>query len=598
MTSADASGVGAATRSDRMQQAFESVWIMGPVLAVLNGILVNWGMQGEWSIERGGYTAGTGDHYVLGPEGLRQADPTRFVGDFFLDAAPEPHWFFDIVTRIGASTGDVSGTYLIYWFIGLLFFGFGAAMLAKSLAPRMAWAAGIAFTFVMFLAPWGVAGTGSPMISSPIPAVVGGYAAFLAFAALLTGRHAVTAFVATAVAVLHVQQGLVIALVLGVTVIALWIRDRRPQWWLVAGTLGSGAFVTYGLTSNSFGGAISEFVAVCDEMIPYHCSAHLWSGADVIAAIALVLLSAFSVRLMVPRESRVVWYTSVGLVGFGLLSGMFADILRIPVLGELAQGSNIYRLGAVVIFFAAWGLLAFLLRPARSRIGLVAAAAWLIVAWTYLSSGGWQFAGATGRKIYVVLGIIAVIGAAGPWIARRGAGRLRSIRPWLAPSALVGTMAVLAIAAIVGGFIVPRSLDPQYIPDDDKKEWGAAVEAVVPPGELLLHAPNAPYIRLASARGNIGDCKSVPYGGEPYRAWKKHIDALGGWETQCHSPFPAAPFNDLTAAELDDVAETYDLDYMVLEEAQLDVLPDLEGLGWSVVLEPVNDLQNYVLRRD
>lgn len=572
---------------------------MGPLIALLQGFLVNSGLQGMYSIERAGYTAGTGDHYVLGPEGLHDADPSLFTGDFFMDNAPEPHWFFDIVTAIGAST-DLSMTYLIYWFVGLAFFGFGTAMLSRYWAPRFPWIAALAFTFFMFLAPWAVAGTGSPMISSPIPAVVGGYAAFFAIAALLSRRFGVAAVMATVTAVLHVQQGLVIALVFGATLVVLWINDRRPDAWLFVGTAGAALGTVYGMLQSSFGGAIADFVRVCDEMIPYHCSAHLWGPREVIGAVALILLSAFSVRLM-PKGARPVWYASVGLVGFGLLSGMFADILRIPFLGTLAQGSNIYRLGAVVIFFAVWGLISYLIKPAKSLIDALFVLPWLFVVWVYLSSGGWQFAGAEGRRIYAVLLPLGALVAFGGWLLFRlpkGEARKMRWRRFVAPIGTAAFTLVLVIASIGGGFVVPRALDPSYIPNDDIREWGEAVEATVPAGELILHAPNAPYIRLASKRGNIGDCKSVPYGGEPYAEWKEHIDDLGGWEVQCRWPFPGEPFSDLSGTELDAVADKYDLSFVVLDETQLDVLSELEVRGWNIVLEPINDLKNYVLHRD
>jgi hypothetical protein len=587
-------------RPPRLRRALESIWLMGPVFAVLSGVLVNWGNQGLGALSRGGYTAGTGDHYVLGPEGLRMADPSRFVGDFFLDAAPEPHWFFDLVTALGASTGDVSATYLVYWFVGLGFFGFGAALLAKAWAPRFAWVAGSAFVFGMFIAPWSVVGTGSPMIASPIPAVVGGYAAFFFCAVILTGRHVLSAVMAVVVAVLHVQQGLVVTIVIAVTGVALSIRDRRPNWALLAGAVGGGAVVAYGLSRNSFGGAIGEFVQVCDEMIPYHCSAHLWGAPAVLSAVALITLSAFSVRL-VPREQRLTWYTSVGLMGFGLLSGMLADVLRIPALGALAQGSNIYRLGAVVVFFAVWGLFSYFLSPVRSRTDLVFFAAWLLVAWYVLSSGGWQVAGAYSWKLYALLVPLAILGAAAGWLSRRrevvdriGEGRT-SLASGVATAAVI---AVLVASSIAGSFITPRGLDPQYIPNDAIREWGQQVERVVPSGEIILHSPNAPYIRLASARGNLGDCKSVPYGGDPYREWQERMDDLGGWRAQCLWPFPAEPFNALTSDELDAIAQKYDVDYLVLEGPQHDALPGLLAGDWTVVLEPFNELENIVLKRD
>ncbi|MGQ7310497.1 DUF6798 domain-containing protein [Microbacterium arabinogalactanolyticum] len=566
---------------------------MGPVLAALQGFLVNSGVAGWGALEQPGYTVGTADHYVLDPGGLRAADPTRFGNDFFLSSSPEPHWFFDYVTALGAST-NLSVVFFLYWCVGLAFFGFGAAMLARRWAPRMPWIVGLAFTVLMFLAPWFVAGTGSPMIASPIPAVVGGYAAFFTVAALVSGHPRVAAVMATVTSILHVQQGLVVALVLGVTFVALWVRDKRMPVWVLIGTLGAAAGTAYGMIHSGFGASIADFVQVCDEMIPYHCSAHLWAPNTMVAAIALIVLSAFSIRLAAPQD-RLIWATSIGLIGFGLLSGMLADYLRIPALGALAQGSNIYRLGAIVIFFAVWGLLSFVIRPARTRWDAVFAVAWLIVSVTYLRSGGWQFYGADQKRIYVILLPLLFAGALAPWLLsvlrRREPVRIP------APAGVIAVAGALVVAAIFGGFIVPRPLNAAYIPDPAKREWGAAVEALVPPGEVLLHSPNAPYIRLATKRADIADCKSVPYGGKPYAEWKKRIDDLGGWATQCRNGFPTAPFNDLSAADLDRVAQRYDIHYMVLEQGQLDVLPGLEELGWSVALKPINSLDNYVLHK-
>lgn len=567
---------------------------MGPVLAVLQGFLVNSGAAGFGSLEQAGYTAGTSDHYVLGPGGFRLEDPTRFANDFFLNSSPEPHWFFDYVTALGAAT-NLSVVYLLYWFLGLAFFGFGAAILARRWAPRMSWVVGIAFTVTMSLAPWSVAGTGSPMIASPIPAVVGGYAAFLAIATMLAGHRRTAAAMATITAILHVQQGLVVALVMVVLFVTLWARDRRPAIWIGVGAVGATAGTAYGLIHSGFGASVADFVQVCDEMIPYHCAAHLWSQDTLFGAIALIALSGFSIRL-VARGDRPIWYATVGLIGFGLLSGMMADALRIPVLGTLAQGSNIYRLGALVIFFAVWGLLSFLIRPARTWPAAVIAIAWLLVAWAYLSSGGWQFYGSTGRRIYLVLLPLALVGATWPWLLKL-LRRSNGLRPPRSAGVLLFT-AVLVVAAVMGGFLSPRPLNATYIPNDDKREWGEAVEALVPAGEVLLHSPNAQYIRLATKRADIADCKNVPYGGEPYAEWKERIDDLGGWSTQCRNGFSVVPFNDLTAEELDRTAEKYGVTYMVIEEAQVDVLPDLADLGWSVELEPINALNNYLLKKD
>lgn len=568
---------------------------MAPVFSLLAGVLINSGVQGQGPLAHLGYTAGTGDQLVLSPDGMQMAEPSLFANDFFLESAPEPHWFFNLVTALGHSVDQLSVVYFIYWCIGLVFFGLATALLAQRWAPRMPWVAGAAFIFVMSLAPWAVAGTGTPMIAAGIPAVVGGFAAFLTCASLLTRRFALASVAAIVTSVLHVQQGLVVAIILSATLTIRWISQRRPDPWLLTGAIGSATLVAYGLLGNGFGGAIGDFVLVCDEMIPYHCAAHAWGPRTLLSASLAIILALYSLRL-VPRD-RWLWGSSVGLIVAGLTLGILVDFARVPFLGPLAQGSNIYRLGALLAFFSVWGLISYLLKPVRGRADAAAFLVWLLVAWLYMSSGAWQFRGSTGWAIYVVLLVIAVVAAFGGKVAARFDASRRLDAARVSMAATGAAVAVLLVGAVSGGFLALRPLDAQFIPNDDIREWGESVEAAVPAGATILHAPNATYVKLATKRANIADCKNVPYGGAPYREWKQRIDDLGGWKEQCKFPFSPAPFNDLSASDLERAAEKYGAAYIVLEESQLDVLDDLDKLGWKVRLSPVNDLKNFLLER-
>lgn len=578
----------------QLKSVLNSTPFMALCLAAFCGLLVNWGNQGINSLTRGGYTAGTSDLYVLSPEGMRWADPTRFVGDFFIDNAPQPHWFFDIVTYVGSVIGHLSATYFVYWVIGLVFFGFSTAFLAKAWAPRISWIAAISFTVVLALAPWDPAGTGSTMIAAPIPAVVGGNAAVLFCAALLTGRRKTAYVFAIVTAILHVQQGFVVTLIL--VVLLVWELFVRKSFTLF-GTLCALAaigVVWFGLTWHSFGGEIKDFVQVCDQMIPYHCAAYTWSWQKISSSIALILLAGFTVWL-VGRKYRAEWMISIGLAAFGLLLGLMADVWRIPAFGELAEVSNIYRLGALLLPFAIWGMLAFLIRPIREWRYFVVLLIWVALVWVYLGAPGWQLGSVHSVWVAGALTLATLVSSLRFLLPSIWGGRLRS-GTFAAIGTVILTMGLLVPAVVAGEFTV-RAFDIGFIPDRNIRAWGQAAQRVIPPGQVVLSAPNAPYIRLATSRGNIGDCKSVPYGGKPWRMWKSHMDDLGGWK-QCTSPFPAAPFNNLTAAHLTAMAHKYHVHYLVLEEGQLPNLPGLEHDGWQVIMRPINSLQNYVLRLD
>lgn len=590
--SARAEALGASSTRDR--RFLVSPWVMAPVLAALAGILINAGVQGQGALSHTGYTAGTGDQTVLTPDGLHLADPGLFANDFFLENSPSPHWFFNLVTAFGHQIGHLSTVYFIYWFVGLVMFGFATALLAKRWVPTHPWAASILFTVVMGLSPWAIVGTGSPMIAAAIPAVAGGFAAYLTCAALLTGRFPLAATAGALTALLHVQQGLVVAILLIASALFQTISRRRPAYALIAGAVASGALTGYGLWGSGFGGSISDFVQVCNEMIPYHCAAHLWSPATLIVAGAVIVLAVVGIRL-VPMGDRVLWVTSVGLVAIGLALGLISDALRIPVLGDLAQGANIYRLGAVIVFFTMWGLISYAFSPVGGRRDRGLFLVWLVASAAYLIVPGWQFPNEFGWPTPILLLAVLVVSAWGGRLIGRRPGKWGSRATKLPlTGAWVASVLLLAMA-FAGGFLRVQPLDVAIQPNAEIRAWGAAVQKVIPEGDIVLSAPNAMYMRLATLRANIADCKDVPYGGRVYAEWKDRLDDLGGWKVQCRSPYPGAPFNALSASDLDRAAHKYGARFIILEEGQMHNLPGLESLGWVVKLRPVNALQNVVL---
>ncbi|MFP3468196.1 hypothetical protein, partial [Leifsonia sp. SIMBA_070] len=72
-----------------------------------------------------------------------------------------------------------------------------------------------------------------------------------------------------------------------------------------------------------------------------------------LAAIGLALCTL----MYAPAGERAVWAAVVGLPMAGLLLGLMANMWSVPFFGELAQGLNVYRLGALVMPFAVMGVL-------------------------------------------------------------------------------------------------------------------------------------------------------------------------------------------------------------------------------------------------
>ncbi|MEN2741882.1 DUF6798 domain-containing protein [Microbacterium sp. X-17] len=565
-----------------VRRAASSTWLMALVLALLLGVLVNWGAPLL------GYVAGIGDHQVLSPQGIQWANPNAFVGDWFMEASPQPHWFFDIVTYLGALVGRISIAYFLFWCGGLIAFGFATAILARHWTPRTRWIAGVAFTLVASQTPWSIVGTGSPMISMALPAVTGGFLVYLFVAALITSRRMLTAILGPVVAIVHVQQGSVVLIILLVVLAIELIRDRRVDWTLLIGAGATAAFVIFGLVLRPVAANLSDFVEVCNTVIPYHCAAHTWAVTKIFGGIGLIALSALTV-FFVARRERIFWLAGVALPGLGLLLGMLSDFFQIPVVGELAQATNVYRLAALVLPFGVWGILYPLLKPEWSRRYALIVGVWVVSFGLFLVDPSWYQVYA--KNPVFLLGILVcagfvVLGAR--YLGSRYSGEFITGIGALA----LGTLFVLMTA--VGGQLIARPLTITFTPDAYIRQWGRSVERIVPVGEQLVAPPMSSWVKLATERGVVADCKDVPYGGTAWKQWNERLTDLGG-VLQCVGDHPAQ-FGALDGPQLVALADKYKSHYIVLDGSAPDQITELQDLGWKKVVKPVGDITAVLMK--
>lgn len=562
------------------------VYAQGAVNGLFLGMLINFGNIGPSSGLPQGYSAGHGDHFVLSPVGLHWADESRFAGDWFMEAAPQPHWFFDVLTFVGAATDTLPLTYLLFWISGLAAFGLAAAFLSRKWAPMTPWLFGMTTTVVAALTPWLAVGTGTAMISMALPAVVSANLVFLFMAAALTGRTKWMLGAALATAVVHVQQGAVVVILLAVLAGWQFLASRKVPKATLLSLAAAVSVVATTLLARPVAANGDDFIEICNTIIPYHCAAQQWSTPTVISAITIIVLAICTV-LYHSNCDRLVWSAVVGLPMAGLLLGLLANVMSVPFFGTAAQSLNVYRLGALVLPFAVMGMLLPLFRLSRKDVA--SAALVLVLAWIYLLAGSWQLErplspGFIGSYMVIVLA---------PLVARM---TVPGVKPYLQRAGALALILLFLGNALIAGKITPRLLEPGIMSGSASMEWGQAVEEAVPAGESLLASPRARYVRATTYRGVIADCKNIPYGGEAWTQWQERIGDLGGRE-QCTpgAPDRASYFNSLTAEELDRAAMKYGVRYAVLEGAQADVLPGLEELGWRVVLEPVNSVNNLLL---
>ncbi len=562
-------------------------WARGTIgiaiaMAVLLGTLEVWGNSS------GGYYAGLGDHVVLAPEGLSWAIPGAFANDWFMAAAPQPHWFFDIVTYLGQLSGHLSSAYAAFWAIGLLAFGGATAILAVRIGGRAAWPIAIGFTMLISQTPWLIGGTGSLVIPVALPAVTSASLVYLTIAALLTERRWLAAVTAVIVAIVHVQQGANIVVVLAAFTLMDAIRRKRIDWRLVGSLVVSLAFVVFGLVLRPVASNLSDFVQICDQVIPYHCAAHLWGAPDLIATWGLIVLTGLSAFLL-PRRARLAWLVTVGLATLGFALGFAADSLSIPVLGQLAQGVNVYRLGTVLLPFAIWGIMLPLVRPSLDRWSIVRLGVWALAFYALLLSSNWIVKGVTNP---LFIAAIIVIVASGLIAVRY---RKRVSRAFIVglTSFLLGLLFVFVAAG--SGNLTIKSPNFRFIPDQSLVAWGAEVRNVVPKGSVIVASPRTTWVKLVTQRAVIADCKDVPYGGEPWREWKRRLGTLGGFE-QCVAPGPLL-YNTLSADDLIKAADEFHSDFISIDPALPETAGGLEARGWRQVVEPVGTSGTTIFRR-
>ena len=541
------------------------------IVATVLGILEIWSNIGR------GYISGWGDHVVLSPEGISWARPGAFENDWFMEAAPQPHWFFDFITFAGESLGILSSVYVLYWACGLLAFGAATAILAYRFAPSAPWGVAIGVTLFAGMSSWMVGGTGSPVIAQALPAVLSANLIYLLIACFLTQRRVLAMVIAPLIAIVHVQQGSIAAVLLIGALAAYWITERRIDWRL-AGALGlTGAAVAFGLLLRPVASNLSDFVQICNQMIPYHCAAHLWGWQDLLSAVGLIVLCALTVVLMPPKQV-VLWLATVGLATLGYSLGFAADALRIPFLGEIAQGVNVYRLGAVLLPFALWGAFTPFIGRLSRRTSFPLILIWLAGFCCLILGVGWS--GDT--RVRLILFLAVAVGVTGWSLLRRREGSLSHGAVVSASALSFGVLLVLA-NALNGGMSV-RTPNFIFVADSDLRAWGAQVRDVVPAGEIIVASPRTEWVKLVTERGVIADCKDVPYGGQAWTEWNERLEDLGGWE-QCVGPML---YDQLSADELVAIADEYDSDFISVGAAiPPDVPGDLENLGWERLVEPV-----------
>jgi hypothetical protein len=263
-------------------------------------------------------------------------------------------------------------------------------------------------------------------------------------------------------------------------------------------------------------------VEICHEVIPYHCDATTWPIGQLGSGLAVVLAALLSVVFVAHTKASGigVWVATIVAPAVGLVAGVLANRYEVPVIGRLAQSTNIFRLAVLLVPFGAWGLVAGFGRLASWRrlvwllLAVPAAYGWLV------PQEGVTVLPNNPRWACIVLGL-GVAGALSGYLSRPVGGVVGGV----AGAVAIG---VLVAGAINLQTIRLRPVNVTFVSDSRDRHLGRVVAAHVPVGEEILVPPTLSVIRLVSGRSIVVDCKAVPYGGP---AWlvPHQVGGPGDW---------------------------------------------------------------------
>lgn len=526
-------------------------WIVAAAVTAGLGCLVRYG-----------YRFGDGDQALLSLKGISLADSSAFRNDWFTRHAPQPHWLFDGITFVGERLGALPLVYFAYWALALLAFGTAATWLGRRFFPSRRWPI-LIFGPVMAVGPEKVLGSTTPLLGVAVPHVLGGCLALLTLAALLTERWRSAVFAAVLTWLVHVQHGANLAPILVLAAVLATGASRRSRLTM-AGTgllLGLGAALVLnwrGIHSGS-----DEWLEICVQASPFHCDANSW---PVVYLVGGFLLTVVALGWAVAH--RRLWRSvvpAVVLPGGGLLAAVLVDRLDVPVLGELAQRSNAYRLAALVLPLAALALLSLVARvhatrqPADVATLAILAAFWLTPL-DHDSGGGWRATPVGLAVLFALLSAIIVLALRvlppARDLASRHLARRTNAPVWaffLLPGALF-----LAGAVLANGGFSPVHLG--YNRGDPRIAAALELGERLPERAVVAAHPAIDWLRAVSRRAVVADCKAIPYGGRLWREYLARMAALGG--TDC-TLGPGA-FATLTPADVEGLAGAYGVTHVLL----------------------------------
>ncbi|WP_158372228.1 DUF6798 domain-containing protein [Cellulosimicrobium cellulans] len=477
-----------------------------------------------------GYEYGFGEQVLLSIKGISWADPTAYVNDWFNTDAPQPHILFDAITAVAERAGLRAPVYFLYWLASVVVTATGVVLLADAWLPRRARGLELLAGAMLVTGPYFALGTFLVIHREAVPNGLGGALGFLTVVLLVTRRDRAALVLAGLTTVVHVQHGTVVA---GALLVA-WLvqrdrfRDRVVRWFPVAVVLILGAVYGVGVLRGLVAGS-QDVVDICATASPGHCAPDTWPTQVVRDGVLVVLLGVAATLVTRRRSLRAVALLVAPAVV--VLVALVTDLADIEPFQTLGEQFFLYRFVMGIAPFAPFACVLLLARATDVRrrwLGLLCAGAGVgvFVLWHALFYANLTRFRVHPENVPRATFLVAAALVAGMAVATLLLGPRR---PRLLPLAVRSGAALAVVVLLVFGSkatgFVPLRID--YRPDDGAVALGQRIEDLTPPGSVIAARPDYTWLRLMSRRAVVVDCKSVPYGGEPWAEYNERLQALG-----------------------------------------------------------------------
>lgn len=502
--------------------------------------------------------------------GIRRADPTFAVGDWFIEQTTSYHYTHTSLVAWAAGRGHLDEYLTALLFLTPLLLLLAAFVMFRAIGERRDW---VLAAPVLMLLEFGVRDTwGSQSLQDPWHGL-----AVLSLAMAATGRWRTSAALGVLAFYGHFSVGIWLFLLLGI----LWVgelasgrmRLRQP---LALGTasvlLLSPLLLRAGSDFLSRSGA-ADYGILFFLRSPHHYS-FLDFGTYAHARAVVVLLVAVAAEAVLKPLHRRLRLAIWSMVFLQLGGFVFLELLEWPLYLRLFP----YRVAPWLTFMAvvlsvrlatdraarwpsrALGLLSVLTLLALERPGLMAAV-------------GSAFARFVVPAIWILIGITAVVLA----VMRRGVEANR-----------IATATLLTAALLVPAYIGVREGSFESLATGREASgaaidsFGSWVQSIVPVGEVVLIPPDQTNFRVSTSRGVVVDFKTTPMGGSELEEWRERMESVTGkplervrgqgppLETKSTEAYGRRSWEELVA-----VAERYGAAHILLR-------PDAQGLAGLV----------------